>query len=263
MESFIDPTKISDVRNGLECEILLEDGAKSIGIVDYIRSKNDDANGLYVILENGDSGNIIQILNSIHATKKRILSESHTSENKKNYYEAIMQDEQIPHTVQAFLNSEGGYLYIGVYDDAKTESEKFVGLSDEKKILEEKLIEEKKLEHGKELTWRKFEDLYVTEIEKKLSNILACEKYLGDLVNYEMKLINEVHILEINVKSCNKPVFYKHLNKNNKNKQFDIYFNNEKITSREFDDFYYRDGSSKLPINTFEEFYKYMKSKFI
>ena len=263
MNNFIDITKISDIRNGLECEILLEDGNKSIGIIDHIRSKNDDDNGLYVILENGDSGNIIQILNSIHAAKKRILSESHTSENKLNYYEPVMQEEQIPHTVQAFLNSEGGYLYIGVRDDAKTESGKFVGLSNEKKILEEELIKDKELESGEELAWGKFEDLYVTAIEKKLSTILACEKYLGDLIRYEMKLINEVYILEINIKSCQSPVFYKHLNKNNNNKQFDIYFKNERVTSREFDDFYYRNGSSKLPIKTFEEFYKHMKNKFM
>lgn len=263
MKDFIDIRKISDVRLEMECVILMDNRKRSTGIIDFIRSKKDEPDGLYVVLKNGDSGNIIKITNSTESIKNRILSESHTSENKLNFYEPVMQDEQIPHTVQAFLNGNGGYLYIGVFDDAKTESEKLVGLSTEKKILEEKLIQERKLESGGKVTWLKFEDLYVDEIEKKLNKTLSSETNFGPLIKYKMRSIDDINILELNIKQCPTPVFYKHLNKKNKIKQFDIFFNNEKVTSRELDDFYYRDGSKKEPIYTFEEFYQYLKNRFM
>ena len=263
MDDFLDFRKISDVRINMECEIIQEDGKKITGIIAQIISRNDDPRGLLVILKNGHSGRINKITNSLESIKNRILTETHTSENKICFLEPVMQDEQIPHTVQAFLNSKGGHLYIGIFDNGKTELEKFVGLSDEKKIIEKEMIDEGELKLGEELSWLKFLDIYVDRIEKKLRKVLSSEDNLGPLIEYNLISINEKYILEINIKPSKTPVFYKHLSKKNKPKQFEIFYNNEKISSMELDDFYYRDGSSKIPIRSFENFYIYFKNRFI
>ena len=137
-----DTTKLSNVHVGSLVKTKIRDENRfAQGLVHEIFSNEDDPNGIYVLIDSGDDGNVVDILNDIEIVKSRILdTESHVSDNKEGYYEPVMANEPIPHAIQAFLNSDGGYLYVGIIDDAKTETEKFKGLEEERKICELKLL---------------------------------------------------------------------------------------------------------------------------
>ena len=59
---------------------------------------------------------VVQVINSIEIIKNRIMREDQYTENKSRFGEDIMRHNVIPKTIQSFLNSEGGYLYIGIGD---------------------------------------------------------------------------------------------------------------------------------------------------
>lgn len=261
----VDTTKISDIRIGMTVKINLQNKPNtfSVGKIYEIISKNDDPTGIVVSLENGDIGNVTEVINSPEIIKERILAtESHNSENKLNFYEPVMKDKVIPLTIQSFLNSDGGYVYIGIYDDGKTPTETFVGLQEDRKILEDALIKSQKLKFGEKLSDTKFMDIFRSDIEKTLDKFLACDENIGSLIDFDFPIIDEVMILEINVTSSPSPVFYKHKSRNNKEINFEIYENGKKIGDRRLDEFYYRDGSRKTRTETFEDFYKYFKNRF-
>jgi hypothetical protein len=261
LTTFIDFTKIDEIRLEMTVEVKTVDGLTSIGTIVEILSKNDTPEGLNVLLDNGDSGNIIKIVNSLDYIKKRILTETHNSENKFGFYEDVMRNEVIPKTIQSFLNSDGGYLYLGVFDDGKNAKEKLIGLASEKKILEDHLIKTKKMNPDENLSDEKFQDYYVSDIENTLEKLLVSDTNFGPLLEYEFRIFDGVFILEINIKRSDFPVFYKHWSKKNKEIEFDIFENGEKITTRKLDYFAYRDGSRKVPVDTFENFYKFLKKK--
>ena len=108
----------------------------------------------------------------------------------------------------------------------------------------------------------KIEDHFVSDIEYVLTKYLKSETSFGPLLDYDFPIVDGKKILEINIKSSAKPVFYKHLSSNNREKQFQIFYNNEKQFERILDDFYYREGSHKEPITTFEEFLRYSNEHF-
>jgi len=260
----VDTTKISDIRIGMTVKINLQNkpNAFSVGKIYEIILKNDDLAGIVVSLENGDIGNVTEVINSPEIIKERILAtESHNSENKLNFYEPVMKDKVIPLTIQSFLNSDGGYVYIGIYDDGKTLTETFVGLQEDRKILEDTLIKSQKLKLEEKLSDTKFMDIFRSDIEKTLDKFLVCDENIGSLIDFGFPIIDDVMILEINVTSSSSPVFYKHKSRNNKEINFEIYENGKKIGDRRLDEFYYRDGSRKTRTETFEDFYKYFKNR--
>jgi hypothetical protein len=258
--SLIDITKLSEIHEDMNAEILNHVEKKCIGKIHKIKSNSDDPNGIVVLLKTGDEGHLISIKNSSEHIRERILSESHISDNKEGFLEQIMHDVEIPQTVQSFLNADGGYVYLGIRDDAKTETEKYVGLETEKKILEENLVKSKKLEEGQELSQGKFEDKYQSAIEDALQQFLDFE--LGKYVFYTYYSFFDKRILEIFIKSAPSPVFYKMGGVKNKQRKYDIFLGGKRLTSRKLDIFYVRNGSSKKQIETLEDFYQFVKNKY-
>jgi hypothetical protein len=248
-----DVTKLSDVKEGHYARIKSnETNEQSTGIVSSVESKSDDPNGIVVFLTNGDVGNVLEITNSSEIIKERIKSETNYSENKDRYFENVMRNMVIPKTIQSFLNSSGGFLYIGIHDDKPTVEEKIVGLGEDRKVLEKsKGI----------LSFQKFEDELRTDIENVLARLLKSDAELHSLIEYRLWEIDGKEILEIEMKRSPEPVFYKNLSRNQKEIKFEIFSSGTK-TERCLDEFYVREGSHKKPLETFEQFRKYMKDHF-
>ena len=263
MSYFIDVSKLSEIKKEMDAEILNRFGKKCFGKIHKIKSKSDDLKGIIVLLKTGDEGHLLSIQNSRDHIRERIMSESHKSDNKEGFFEQIMHDEEIPQTVQSFLNADGGYIYLGIRDDAKTEKEKYVGLDTEKKILEEQQIKSRKLELGQELSQGKFEDKYQSEIEDALEKFLDFDFELGKYVIPIFHSFYDKRILELVIKSAPTPVFYCIGGKKKKQRKYDVFLGGEKLTSRRLDVFYVRDGSSKKQIETFVEFYALAKNKYL
>lgn len=263
-----DVTKLSDIRTELIVEIRLDlnSNENRVGEVHKINSLTDDPNGIHVMLKSGHEGYVIRVLNSPEIIKKRIMqTEAHNSENKEGFYEPVMRFEVIPKTVQSFLNSDGGYLYIGIFDPGETEEERIIGLSEDREIIKQKL--------QSEFTETKFQDKLRSDIEDSLEKFLISEKNFGPLIDYDFPVIDGKTILEINIRRCSRPVFYKHWTKSNKEMNFKImitgsllnglkYENDKILFERRLDNFYYRDGSRKRETETFEEFLEYYNVHF-
>jgi len=247
-----DVTKLSDIRTEMYVKIKTRENEIIEGKIHTVVSKNDDPNGILVFLENGQRGNILEIINSKEKIKERILSETQNSENKLNYYEEVMSQDVIPKTIQSFLNAVGGYLYIGIDDDAPA-GEKIVGLDIDR--------HEKESKEGK-LSDDKFKDLLRSDIEKMLDRLLSCNSSLGPLLSFDFLIIDGKMILEIDIKRSPEPVFYKHISRNNKEIEFGIFINDKRFTGRRLDDFWHRDGSRKKLCETNEEFYDYLRRQF-
>ena len=246
-----DPTKLSDVHPGMYVKIKTRNNEISDGEINKVVSTDDDPQGIQVFLTNGKLGNIIEIINSIEKIKERILNETQYSENKSNFYQPVMQNGVIPKTIQSFLNADGGYLYIGIKDNAQPE-EKIIGLDEDRKILEER--------YGK-LSDDKFKDKFRSDIEKTLDKFLASDASFGPLLDFDFPVIDGKMLLEIDVKRSPEPVFYKCLNRNNKETVFEIHINGNEVTRRRLDEFHYRDGSRKRHCETFEEYQDYVKKR--
>lgn len=255
----VNTTKLSDISVGMSVNIrVLNKNKFSIGKVCEIISKKDDPDGIIVLIDKGLIGNIFSIhdVNRIIEIKERILkNESHTSENKQNFYEPDMREKAIPATVQSFLNADGGYLYIGIFDAGNTPSEKFRGLCDDKEYVKQKLVKSKQLQPHEILTDAKFFDTFQSDIEKTLDKYLISDNPLGPLIDYDFPKIEGVTILEMSIRKSENPVFSK------KSEIFDLYQDGKKVGSTNRDIFYFRDGSRKKPIETFQDFFKYLKDK--
>ena len=211
---------------------------------------NDDPNKIVVVLKNGDKGRVIRIINSMDVIKKRIMTEGQYTENKEKFGESVMRDKVIPQTVQSFLNSEGGYLYIGIKDTGELD-QRLVGLGYDFELIDP--------EHN--TTNDKLCDELERKIMDSLYKHLESTAQMGQLVKIHFVDIDDVQIVEIEIKPSPQPWFFKHITKKNKPKQFDLCFDDEK-TSRSLDDFYIRFGGAKKLLETHSEFYKYAKSHF-
>ncbi len=231
--------------------ILLSDPRKtSTGRVSHILV-DPTSNKITVLLDNGDKGRVIQIMNSEKIIEERIMYEDQYTENKANFSEKVMSTMVIPKTVQSFLNSDGGYLYIGV-GDTGTLTERLIGLDyDFSHITDHK---------------NKSNYTLCDELERKIMD--ALDKYLdsdtalGSLVNIRFVYVLEVQIIEIKIKSSTKPWFFRNLNKANKPLKFVISSNDTEKHERVLDDFYIRQGGSKKMLSTHREFYTYVLDHF-
>ena len=158
------------------------------------------------------------------------------------------------------MNGKGGYLYIGISDRGTTIDNTIIGLENEKKLCEQS--------EGQSLTNSKFHDLYNSHIEDSLDKYLRCEIPIDDFLDWNFREIpidgyaeNRI-ILEITILPCKSPVFYKNLTRQNKEKNYKLFFNNTSERDRKIDEFQYRKGSSKEECETLEEFFEYFKKRF-
>lgn len=217
-----------------------------------------EPNQIRVILNNGNQGQVIRIINSDKVIEERIMSENQHTENKLNLIKPIMITDVLPKTVQSFLNSEGGYLYIGIRDTGSL-NERLVGLENDFNLIRKKYDKNKNLDVN---TIDKLCDILEMRIISVLEKYLVSDAQIGSLVSVNFPKIHGVIIAEITIKKSEHPWFYRNLNKNNKETIFQITQNNVSMGSRCLDDFYIRSGNSKKRLDTTREFYEYAKNRF-
>jgi len=216
------------------------------------RIKHLDTGDTHVVLANGNSGIVIRVINSPKIIEERIMSEDQHSENKEKFGEDVMKTEVIPKTVQSFLNSEGGYLYVGVRD-AGSLKERLAGLS----------YDFEKLGIKSDSDWEeKSCDVLAKRVTDALARHLYSSKNIGSLIDIDFPIICNVRIMQIKIEPSPTPWFYKHITKNNKIKKFRVTFG-DSTHDRYLDDFYIRQGNGKKRLDTIEEFYNYSVGRFI
>lgn len=206
-----------------------------------------------VVLQDGNKGKVMDVINSLEVIKDRIMTENQHTENKENFSEDVMKTKSIPYAIQSFLNSDGGYLYIGVKDTG-TLKERLVGLEYDFESINK---------DSEQLVNDKLCDKLEARIRDSLEKYLISNTQIGQLLEFNFRDIEGVQILEIAVKKSTKPVYYQHLAKTDKKpKKFQIYYNNSIVTERSIDDFYIRSGNRKKLLETHQEFYEYAHRRF-
>ena len=246
-----DVTKLSDIHVGLIVKIKTDNQVFQGKIYEII-SISDNPDGLKIALESGKRGNVIEVLKSPEIIKDRIFeTESHYSDNKQNFYEPEMRYDAIPKAIQAFANSQGGFLYIGVKDDAPAE-EKIVGLDEDREIA---------IRSNGELSEGKFQDVLRGDIEDTLEKFLRCTNSVVSLLDFDFPQIDGKIILEITIKRSPAPIFFKYLSRKQKEIIFSIEIGGKK-KDRKLDEFWYRAGSRKRQIETLEDFYAFLQGHF-
>jgi len=151
----INYTLTEDVFPGLDVKIKTLDKKEIVGRVKIVLTKlYCDNNGVFVELESGEQGNIIEVIQTkseielnqiiIHLQKDLKSDEGQYVEFKETFAyptkskaERVTSDPSIKFyvgkTVQAFANSEGGVLYIGIKDRVRVP----VGLDADFSLLKE------------------------------------------------------------------------------------------------------------------------------
>ncbi|MDI1495634.1 MAG: hypothetical protein K8823_942 [Cenarchaeum symbiont of Oopsacas minuta] len=213
-------------------------------------SEKDSAN-ISVVLKNGAAGTVIQVINSIEIIKKRIMREDQYTENKSRFGEDVMRHNVIPKTVQSFLNSEGGYLYIGIRDTGELK-ERLIGLD----------YDFNRIDHStKKLSNDKLCDKLGINIMDSLEKYLKSNISLGPLIKIIFREIFNIQFIEIIIKKSPQPWFFKNM-RNGKEVLFDIHRNDGTVDKRRLDEFYIRSGGSKKRLETHEEFHNYFIGRF-
>ena len=210
-----------------------------------------------VVLNNGDQGILVKIINSDQHIEERIMSEDQHTENKLSLAKPIMFTKVLPQTIQSFLNSDGGRMYIGVQDTGNL-NERLVGLEADFDVIRKNTHKTKDPPN----TADKLCDIFEMNIMVTLGKYLASDAALGSLVSIKFPKIKGVTIAEITVKKSEHPWFYKNLNKNNKARKFNTMCDGARMGDRHLDDFYIRCGNSKKRLDTIQEFYNYAKTRF-
>ncbi len=221
-------------------------------------NRDEKSNKVHVVLTNGDSGTAIRVISSIEIIESRIMKEDQHAENKLNFGEDKMRTDVIPKTVQSFLNSDGGYLYIGIRDTGNLE-ERLVGLDYDLDLIQK---EENKKNQGN-LTNDRLCDRLELRVRGALKKRLRPDAHLGSLIQIDFPIVRGVQIMQINIGKSPHPWFFRHITKGNKDKRFKVQFENEKETKRYLSDFYIRDGNGKKMLETMEDFYNYARFRFI
>lgn len=223
------------------------------GNVEYVISEHGQ-NPVQVALRDGSSGTVIATLgNSDEVIRRRILSENQYSENKEIFGEPEMRSGVIPKTVQSFLNSEGGHLYIGIRDTGSLQ-ERLAGIYGDFDLIKKDWKAEETDKMCDELKLR---------IKASLSKYLVSEAQLGPLIEMDFPSVCGVMILQIKIDKSKKPWFYKNLNRSGNEMKFQLSYKKIQCGERTLDGFYIRDGNGKKRLDTLREFYEYAKDRFI
>ena len=208
---------------------------------------------IQVVLTNGDWGTVIRVLNSVQIIEERIMTEGQYTENKTNFGALVMRHDVIPKTVQSFLNSDGGYVYIGIRDTGSLEA-RLAGLESDFAPIKAKY---------KHVETDKLCDQLGLKIMAVLEKHLVSDAALGPLVSVNFPVIRGVTIAEIAIKKSPHPWFYKNLTQRGKVKKFQIFHDGKQLGEVFLDAFYIRQGNGKKRLDTMQEFYEYAKDRFI
>ena len=235
----------------VEISLQFDPRQRSKGSVSQVKeSTNPDE--ISVVLTNGDFGTVIRVINSIHAIEERVMTEGQHTENKEKFGEDVMKSDVIPKTVQSFLNSGGGYLYVGIRDTGTIE-ERLAGLDYDFDMIRAK--------HG-DASNDKLCDILEKQLMDALSKHLRSRTSLGPLMSVDFPTVRGIQIMQVKIKKSPLPWFFKNLTRSNKEEQFQIQSGGKTTDQRRMDDFYIREGNSKKRLETHQEFYEYAKDHF-
>ncbi len=201
--------------------------------------------GVRVMLTDGSIGNVKDLVgseNSIQMIKKRISDrENHFVEKKSSlsYDVNFCKENKYLETVasiavQSFLNSEGGFVYLGVSDDGLP-----LGLNSDYS-----LIHKRPNDDG-------FEDKLWTVLTKFLGFKIKSDR----LLSISFPVIDNVEICEIYVRPSKVPIFLKE-------KTCTVIVDNEHKPQRKIEDFYIRNGNSHYLISKNSELIEYVTDHF-
>ena len=246
----MDPRVLTDVKKGMKVKISvhpkhppekwIEDK-----VIDVLDDQEINKDGIEVKTTLGYIGNIKEIFQSnspndvLSRIKKR---ESHYIERKETFHYDADTDKKnkernldVVKAVVAFMNSDGGHVYIGVHDNGD-----ILGLDRDYQCMSENQRDDDSFE-------RQIRD----SLAKHLTNnsvVTECTK------NITFPKPDGITICEIEVKPSPEPIFFKEKNgmaeKDGKKEQW------------AFTDFIKRKGNAKKTIQTHAEFLEYYQTKF-
>ena len=251
---------ISDIHEGDRVKICHINNPKEYSIGEIHKILQNTSEEKIVILRDGTKGDVVNVINSKELIEKRIMHEDQYTENKANFCKENMFDESIPKAVQSFLNSDGGYLYIGV-SDSGTLQERLTGLdSDFDAIQKSNKLKTDAIQKSDKLKTDELCDKLERRIMDSLNKYLTSVIPIGKLLTFDFIDIQNVRILEIKIKKSSKPWFYRNLAKGNKPLEFVAL--NKNGEKRCVEDFYIRNvgGKKLIPLNS--DVYIYSQTRF-
>lgn len=214
------------------------------GIVkDVLSEKFVDENGIEVLLTSGYIGHVKEIIDTsspVQREQRIIRRENETIEKKETFAFDVKNNKKnselkkiIVSAIVSLMNTYGGYVYIGVHDSGIVR-----GLYIDYSIM-----------HGSGNN---------DKLEQQIRD--ALEKYLDDYIIVSNNITISFpsvfghEICEIKVRPSPEPIFFK--------RTFHNISISDKSISRNFDDFYIRDGNGKKLLQTHREFLLYWKMRF-
>lgn len=215
------------------------------GIVKEILSEEDyDKDGIEVELDTGYIGRIKEIIDT-DDTESEILQriqqrEDTTLEKKETFAYDVNEEKRndqlkkvVCTAVASMLNTQGGYVYVGVNDDGLP-----IGLERDFSLI----------------TGGGNNDQLEIQIRASLNKYLSNYETVSHFIEITFPSVKGIEICEIKIKPSSEPIFLKTtihpVSINNSNKD------------RHFDDFYIRDGNGKRLLETHQEFLRYWSLRF-
>lgn len=218
--------------------------------------ENGDPANVEVLLTDGSRGIVIKVIDSEEIIQERIMHEDQFTENKENFASDIMRFDVIPKTVQSFLNSLGGRLYIGVRDQGSLK-ERLVGIKPDIDLMRK---------NDKSLSGadpdEKLRDRLELNIMGALNRHLSSDVDIGPLVKIRFPTVCGVQIIEVAIKRSPSPWFFMHVTNRGRPKEYRLSYDGEPGTKRFMDDFYIRRGNGKTLLHTHKEVYDYIKTHY-
>lgn len=212
-------------------------------ILEIVDEEDVNVNGIEVLSKRGFYGNVKEIFESdeLEDIKKRISSrEDHQIECKETFHFDVKENKKnkernldVVKAVVSFLNSDGGYVYIGVEDNGP-----IIGLERDYSVMD------------KDGNNDVFERQIRGSLEANLTNystVLECTKKIT------FPKIDGIEICQIRVEPSPIPIFFKAQNV--------IVESKGKRISRQIDLFYVRQGNSKHLVETMASFYEHIQVK--
>ncbi len=251
----IDVRKPSEIKVGMigivkEFDSQKEKDFREGEISKILSSAEIEPNGTKVELLNGSIGNL-QFVSSPENNIQMIENRLNTRENqfverKSTFAFDINEDQRnddlktvLSIAVASFMNSNGGFVYVGVSDDGTP-----LGLKHDYSLIS------RSDNDG-------FEDVLKQFFNKTLTENMNQQKCL----TFTFPIIKNIEICEIHVKPSDKPIFIKP-------KFGNVVYEGKKELicqskkHREIEDFYIRRGNSHYLVERFSEFYDYVLSRF-
>jgi uncharacterized protein YwbE len=246
----MDPRVLTDVKKGMKVKISvhpkhppekwIEDK-----VIDVLDDQEINKDGIEVKTALGYIGNIKEIfqLNTPGDVLSRIKNrENHFIERKETFHYDADTDKRnkdrnldVVKAVVAFMNSDGGHVYIGVHDNGK-----ILGLDRDYQCMSEN---------------QRDDDSFERQIRDSLAKNLTNNSMVTDCTkNISFPKPDGIEVCEIEVQPSEEPIFFKEKNgmaeKDGKKEQW------------AFTDFIKRKGNAKETIKTHAEFLKYYQTKF-